>query len=250
MKACYSCSDRPIRNGIYKSVMEKFIKDQLPKTNKHYHKKGSPSKLMSGLKPDTCIFYFGAKNRPITSPIQSFKDAYGNLTNSGCTRTDKKGNAKFFLKCPQVYKSLNGKVYNRHLHFCYWDDKKKCWEKNLYTFELICNVNNEYVEKHRLKSLVIDALPEKMYNKKHIKGAVNLPFNKRYTENDIYEKMKLSGFTKRNKQIPIIVYCYNKDCNASEKLIGKLNKLGFHNVVDFENGIKGWSGRTEKKNEF
>ena len=92
MKACYSCSDRPIRNGIYKSVMEKFIKDQLPKTNKHYHKKGSPSKLMSGLKPDTCIFYFGAKNRPITSPIQSFKDAYGNLTNSGCTRTDKKGN--------------------------------------------------------------------------------------------------------------------------------------------------------------
>ena len=61
MKTCYSCSDKPIRNGIYKSDLEKFIFQQLPKDNTHYHKIGAPSKIISGLKPNTCIFYFASK---------------------------------------------------------------------------------------------------------------------------------------------------------------------------------------------
>ena len=28
----------------------------------------------------------------------------------------------------------------------------------------------------------------------------------------------------KNKQIPIIVYCYNKKCNAAEKVIHKLKE--------------------------
>jgi hypothetical protein len=44
------------------------------------------------------------------------------------------------------------------------------WNKTLFTQPLTCNVDKEFVEKHRRNALLIDALPEEMYNKKHIKG--------------------------------------------------------------------------------
>ena len=96
MKACYSSGEKAIKNGVYKSHIEDFIKEQLPKTNKHFHKKGAPSKLIHGLKPNTCIFYFATKKKPITSKILKFEDAYGHLSNSGCTKSDSKGNVTFF----------------------------------------------------------------------------------------------------------------------------------------------------------
>jgi rhodanese-related sulfurtransferase len=249
MEACYSCSKKPIKDGIYKAHIEKFIFSKLPKDNKHFHKTGSPSKIISGLKPDTCIFYFATKERLFTSPLKKFEDAYGNLINSGCTKTDSKGNAKIFLKCPQIYISLNGNVYNRHLHFIYWDDKNKLWCKSLFTQPLICHVKNDFVEKYKNKALLIDALPEEIYNKKHIKGAVNLPANKRWTENTLQKLITMKKMPHKNKQIPIIVYCYNKKCNASIKVINKLNKLGYYNIVDFEDGICSWKGITDSVKE-
>lgn len=245
MKACYTCKDKPIKNGIYKSHIEDFIFSKIPKNNKHYHKIGAPSKVISGLKPNTCLFYFGAQKRLLTSPLKKFEDAYGNLKNAGVTRTDSKGNAKIFLDCPQIYISLNGNVYNRHLHFMYWNEKKNEWDKNLYTQPLLCHVDNEFVEKHRKKCLVIDSLPKEYYDKKHIKGSVNLPYNKRWSEEDFKKLIKMKKMSITDKQIPIIVYCYNKKCTSSEKLASRLNKLGYYNIVDFESGITGWRGETE-----
>ena len=62
MKACYSCSTKPIKNGVYKSNLEKFIGQQLPKDNTHTHKIGAHSRIIKNLKPNTCIFYFASKN--------------------------------------------------------------------------------------------------------------------------------------------------------------------------------------------
>ena len=245
MKACYSCDKKPIKDGIYKAHIEKFIFSELPKDNKHFHKVGSPSKIISGLKPDTCIFYFGTKERLFTSPLKKFEDAYGNLVNSGCTKTDSKGNAKIFLNCPQIYIALNGNVYNRHLHFIYWDEKNNMWNKTLFTQPLICHVDKEFVEKHRRNVLLIDALPEEMYNKKHIKGAINLPVNKRWNEEELKKLIHMKKMSIKNKQIPIIVYCYNKKCNAAKKVIHKLNKMGYYNIVHFEDGISSWTGDIE-----
>ena len=76
-------------------------------------------------------------------------------------------NMKFF-DCPQVYIILSGKVHERHLHYLYWDEK--IIVPFLYTQPVI---TKKYFEKF-FKALIIDALPEKMYNKKkHIKGAIN-----------------------------------------------------------------------------
>ena len=244
MKACYSCSTNPIKNGVYKSDLEKFIAQQLPKDNTHIHKIGASSRMINNLKPNTCIFYFASKTRDFTLPLHKFKDAYGTLKNSGVTRSDSKGNAKFFLDCPQVYISLSGKVHERHLHYLYWDEKNKMWNHNLYTQPLICHVKQEFVKKNMNKTLIIDALPEKMYNKKHIKGAVNFPYNKLLNESHIKKCMK-QKLNKENKNLPIIVYCYSKECDAAHKLIKKLNKLGYNNNVLYEAGIKAWKGPIE-----
>lgn len=240
MKTCYSCGEKAIKDGIFKSNIEEFILQRLPKTNKLYHKKDVPPQHLIGLKPNTIVFYFGSKKRIITNKIQKFEKAYGNLPNSGCTKTNSKGEANFYLDCPQVYKSLNGNVYGRHLHFVYWDDKKKMWKDNLFTHKIICHVDKKYVKMYASKCLIIDALPEKMYEKEHIKKAINIPYTKRIQEKDVFEAMKERGFRTKNKNVPIIVYCYNKACNASVQLIKKLNKIGFHNVVDYEKGIQDW----------
>ena len=231
MKACYSCSSKPIKNGVYKSHLQEFISKQLPKDNTHTHKVGATSRIIKNLKPNTCIFYFASKIRDFTNPLHKFKDAYGTLKNSGVTRTDSKGNAKFFLDCPQVYISLSGKVHERHLHYLYWDEKHKSNDAflNLYTQPVICHVNQEFVKKNMNKALIIDALPEKMYNKKHIKGAINIRYNKTVSHALLRKKCP-----KLNKNHPIIVYCYSKECEAAVKLIKKLNKLGYNNSVHYK----------------
>ena len=48
-----------------------------------------------------------------------------------------------------------------------------------------------------------------------------------------------------NKNHPIIVYCYSKECEAAVKLIKKLNKLGYNNSVHYKAGIQRWKGPTE-----
>lgn len=244
MKTCYSCSSKPTKNGVYKSYLENFIFNQVPKDNTHYHKIGATSRMIEELKPNTCIFYFGTGHRDITQPLKNFEGAYGKLKNSGVTRTDSKGRAKFFLDCPQVYKSLSGTVHERHLHYLYWNEKSKSWNQNLYTQPVICNVSQEYVKKHMSKCLVIDALPEKMYNNKHIKGAYNLPIDKRTTEENV-KKIVKKRFNKTTKNIPIIIYCYFHGCDAAEKVLKRLNKLGYNNIVHYKNGIKSWKGQTE-----
>ena len=246
MKTCYSCSSKPTKNGVYKSELEKFIFNQLPKDNTHYHKIGAPSKIINGLRPNTCVFYFGTGKRSLTLPLKKFEDAYGKLKNGGVTRTDSKGKAKFFLDCPQVYKSLSGKVHERHLHYLYWNEKSKSWSKNLYTQPLICHVNQTFVKENMSKCLLIDALPEKMYNKKHIKGAYNLPVDKRLNENEVKNIVK-KRFNKTSKHIPIIIYCYHDKCDAAEIVLKRLNKIGFNNIVHYKNGIKAWKGPAESK---
>lgn len=245
MKSCYSCNSKPVKNGIYKSHLEKFIFEQLPKDNTHFHKKDTTSKIITNLKPNTCIFYFGSTKRNFTLPIKKFEEAYGKLSNSGVTRTDSKGNVKFYLDCPQVYISLDGNIYERHIHYLYWNEKSKCWNKNLYTQKITCDVDTKFVTQHINKSLLLDALPKKMYDKKHIKGAYNLPYNKVINENELKKIIK-ERFNKFSKNIPIISYCYNSNCNAAEKLIKKLNKLGYNNIVHYKEGIQSWKGSVEE----
>jgi rhodanese-related sulfurtransferase len=51
---------------------------------------------------------------------------------------------------------------------------------------------------------IVDALPEKYYKEKHVYGALNIPHNKKMSVSKI---VKMLG---KNKNVPIIVYCYTQ----------------------------------------
>ena len=238
-KPCITCQIKPMKNGYYKAeLLENFIKF-IPQTNKIFHNEASQKIKMDNLVPNTKIFYFATKYRDYTKPIQIRSKAYSKLENSGVAKVNSEGIATIYFDCPQLYKNDDGKVYHRHLHFLYWDPLNKLWKNKLNTKKIVCNVNEDFVKQNMKKAIIIDALPTDHYDEKHIKGAYSLPYNKKWTNVDVE---KIVG---KNKLKLIIVYCWNKNCNAFEKVIEKLNKMEYYNVVHYANGISEWSGSTD-----
>lgn len=77
---------------------------------------------------------------------------------------------------------------------------------------------------------LVDVLSEDDYKESHIPGAINIPL-----------KVIGSEAEKRfDKDDEIVVYCASTDCDASPRAAEKLEKLGFTNVKDYEEGKKGW----------
>ncbi len=249
MKVCSTCSTRPMKKRIYLAKIENFFDEKLPKSTKKYNQssKSTYHIKLEGLKPNTHIFYFASEPRDFRKPILSMQKAYNNLKNSGVTKSDKSGKVTFYLKCPQIYRNDDGKIYSRHFHFLYWDKKNKNWNKRIYTHQIFCDIHQNNVKDYMKsnKVTVINALPTKYYCEKHIKGSINIPSKKSYTEKSIMKIIK-----KHNKHFkkldPIIVYCYSSKCSAAKKLLNKLNKLGFYNTLHYIDGIKKWDGSISK----
>ena len=243
MKPCATCSTKPLKKGIFKAILKDFVKKNLPKTIKSYSNKKGYKIQMSGLLPNKTIFYFGADSRDFRKSIQMRNVAYNKLKNSGVIKTNSKGEANFYLTCPQIYKEpLNKRIYSRHFHFLYHNSKKNVWSNKLYTHKILCDIHQTDVKKYMSSRNVkiIDALPSAYYAKKHIYGAINMPYKNKYTLSKV---QKLVG---KNKNVPIIVYCYSSKCNAAEKLATKLDKLGYHNIYHYVNGISKWNGKVSK----
>ena len=59
--------------------------------------------------------------------------------------------------------------------------------------------------------------------------------NKIISENIDSHLVKKHG---KIQNVPIVIYCKNKDCNASDLLIEKLRKLGYVNLLKFSGGIE------------
>jgi len=236
MKSCLICKSKPIKNSIFKSHLKILSEKNLPKDNKCFHKDGNKLELIK-LKPNKTIFYFATTENDFTKKIKPQIEAYNNLKNSGVVRINKDGEATVYLKCPQLYINTDGNVYGRHIHFLYWDDEKKMWDKNLYTQQVICDVDEDFVKKHMKKSVIIDARTPEEYEKSHVKKSINLPYNKRWTEELVIEKLKneIKNYD-GNKLVPIIIYC-KKNSNMGHKLYHKLNKLGFYNTMHAEGNL-------------
>ncbi len=250
MRICRTCSSKPIAKKVYLAKMQKFFEEKLPKTPKRYHQstKSTYRIEMKDLKPNSYVFYFGTKCRDFRKPIISMDSAYSNLQNSGVTKTDTKGRAVFYLRCPQIYRNENGKVYSRHFHFLYWNGKKGEWSRRVLTHQIFCDIHQSSVKKY-MKSrnvILVDALPKSYYEKKHIEGAINLPVDERWNKSEVIRRIKK---VKKNVHMlsPMILYCYSKDCDAAEKVYEKLNKMGFYNTLHYVDGISKWNGKIESK---
>jgi len=239
MKACMTCHKKPIKNGLYKAELQHFADEQLPVNNKKYYNKNANKIKISGLKPNKTIFYFATGERDFTKTIEPRLKAYGNLENSGVTHIDENGDCYIYLYCPQLYINYNGKVYSRHFHYIYWNDTKSDWNNNLFTQQILCNVNNDFLLKYMKKSIVIDARLFKEYEENHIESAISMPYNKKWTVPQIFKEFKKrfnNGKLVNNKLVPIIIYCSGR-INEGIKLYKKLNKLGFYNTVHIKLNI-------------
>ncbi len=236
MKSCMTCNIKPTKEGIFKAHLEGFAKKNLPKDNKCYNNNGNKIEIKK-LKPNTTIFYFATNERDFTKKNISRTKAYNNLENSGVVNVNEEGNTSVYLKCPQLYSNTDGNVYSRHMHFLYWDNDKKIWNENLYTLQILCEVDEEFVKKNMNKTIIVDTRPSNEYKKSHVKGAINLPYNKRWSEESILDEFK-NGIKKYdgNKLVPIILYC-SEGCNMAKKLYIKLNKLGFYNTVHAKDSL-------------
>ena len=79
----------------------------------------------------------------------------------------------------------------------------------------------------------LNVLSEEQYQKEHIPGSENIP----YDADDFVEQAAQKA---PDKSSEIIVYCANEDCSASEKAAKKLEDAGYTNVKDYEGGMKEW----------
>jgi rhodanese-related sulfurtransferase len=261
---CEVCINKPIskKHQIYKLKSgDTHLRQYLPPNNTIKPSNGNETLILEGLRPHKTIIYF-ASNSPIpdfTANINSFVNAYNKLQNSGVGKTDNKGNITIKLNCPQVYLAEDNKVYSRHIHWIYWNDKTQKWNTEIYTHQIFCNVNRDFIKKiikhnsvknnsmknnsmkNNSKVLIIDALSPEYYNQKHIKGAINIPGNSTLTMKMLLDKLPKNT----SSTTPMILYCYSPECNAAEKLWKQLNQFGFYNTMHYSGGISDWNGEVE-----
>jgi rhodanese-related sulfurtransferase len=79
---------------------------------------------------------------------------------------------------------------------------------------------------------LVDVLPENAYEENHIPRAMNIPVR----SNDFVEQ----ATAKLDMATPVVVYCADSACDASEKAARKLESAGFQEVYEYAPGIEGW----------
>lgn len=77
---------------------------------------------------------------------------------------------------------------------------------------------------------LIDVLPDEEFENEHIAGAVHIPLR----------SLDRQGTAHLEKQAPVIVYCWDTQCDLSERASWRLESLGFTDVYNYEAGEMDW----------
>ena len=192
--------------------------------------------------------------------VKDAKKAYGNFKNSGIVKVKDNGDVLFKFRCPQVYSAIrknekNPHTFFKHLHFVVFDEKEKKWDDQIYTKIVICRYNYKKTMEFLNTGyyVLINALPCNYYAKDHIPNSYNLFYKqvKKMTTEELLEWFSdiikihyplLHNLVTKKKidlyEIPIITYCANHTCKASEYTLEELMKKGFVNVGEYSGGIK------------
>ena len=274
IKDCASCIDFSI-NKIIKSskeneplwlskrnYVEEFISKQ-DNTNIRYPEeydtilKINIGKKYNGIK----VLYWGAERKKNNVPITKYaKEAYGKFLNSGISKVSNNGDLLLKFRCPQVYKAQINKntlprTYYKHIHFVLFDKIKKEWGNQIYTKIVVCKHNyTETIKKINSGFyVIINSLPCEYFAKDHIPNSYNLCYKdvNKISKKSLFEWFreivklhypKLNKLLNENKielyEIPIITYCYNEKCNASQICLESLMEKGFVNVDEYSGGIQ------------
>ncbi len=80
---------------------------------------------------------------------------------------------------------------------------------------------------------LIEVLPTESFQDYHLPGAVNIPLRSANFAAEVQDEVP-------NKNDEIVVYCGNKQCDASPTAAKKIEELGYKNVYDYEDGKEDW----------
>jgi rhodanese-related sulfurtransferase len=80
-------------------------------------------------------------------------------------------------------------------------------------------------------AVVIDVLPASTYTDVHVPGARNIPLT----------ELDESATSDLDRSTPVVVYCFDYQCDLSPRAAARLESLGFEHVADFAAGRAAWS---------
>ena len=213
-------------------------------------------------KKDTWVFYWASQPQKDSKKINGAAKAYGKEKNSGLLKTGKKGEVDLILNCPQPYK-VDSITYPRHVHYVTLTDDE-VWDTDVKTVVVTCHITKDDL-KDVLKAkthFVINALPEISHSEKSIPDSLNLPLEdvneknrgkkiKDFIEDNIEHYPDLKELVTKKKlqlkDVPIVVYCANKECKASHNLLQHMMNSGFSNVLEYPGGVKEWFDEEKKQ---
>lgn len=82
-------------------------------------------------------------------------------------------------------------------------------------------------------TVLINVLPRDDYEAAHIPGSLNIPYS---TPEFAHYVEEAAG----GKETPIVVYCADETCGASEMAAKQLDAHGFTHVSDYDAGLRAW----------
>lgn len=97
---------------------------------------------------------------------------------------------------------------------------------------MVQNIDLKQLKEMKCTDMVlVDVLPEINHKKMRIPRSINIPVDK------IEE---VAPIVLPDNQQHIVVYCANRQCQASVNAARKFEDLGYTNVYDYEDGLQGW----------
>ena len=199
------------------------------------------SDILPGI-TDTYVFFWAANKRNYdqTGYLEPAK-AYGQFRNCGVSWINSQGRVVFKFNSPKPYQ-YQGNKYPPHLHFVYLKPDL-LWDDVCSTIIVTPNLKLRQF-KRQLKSgkyLVICALPERL-GFPIIRHTHRISFETPVGQVDamVRQYQLADNLQVQNipKTIPIIVYCRNSECDASDQLIIKLRRLQYINILTYRGGIE------------
>lgn len=210
------------------------------------------------------ILFWAAKHR-VGIKVPSAKEAYGDFRNSGVSYVKPDGSVVLKCMCPSVYKAKpwhahSYKTYPRHIHWMISNTSKTEWLKPVYTTNFICGSSRDQVE-HAIRTqgaLVINALSEETHSRYNIPNTVSFGHEMvaNWSTSKICRRIKdsmkqqvpalvekASTMGVKLEDLPLIIYCANRQCNAAKHLARYLLRAGFTNLYDYKDGVQGWHSR-------
>lgn len=80
---------------------------------------------------------------------------------------------------------------------------------------------------------LVEVLPPEAFRAFHLPGAINVPVHQKGFGAAIERAVPA-------KDRPVVVYCYDKDCDASPKAARRMEESGYQQVYDYEAGKMDW----------